>query len=156
MPEEKLESENSGCIEQSKGTSQLTKDQAVSGSGAPTTGQRQALEGIQRTLTSKELKESGALKLILELLRLAENECERLKPIEVQFHFMDKRVAVLTEELNSLKSIDILVTVFVCLGGVSLGFIPFFIQLGLPYIIITAVFGLVMIGSSVFVRVKKK
>lgn len=156
MSKEKLESEGSGSAEQSQGVPQPGNKLAVQGTGSPVTGQRQALLGIQRKLTPKELKEPGAAKLILEILQASDSECMRLKPFENDFHSMDKRAAILTEKLDSIKSIDVFHTVNVGLGGILIGFIPFFNQLGLIYAVVTGLVGVALIGYSVIIRVGKK
>lgn len=156
MPKEKLETDSSESLVQSKGTSQPITKLTGQENGVPVTGQREALEGLKRKLTPKEMAQPGAAKLILEILLAADNENKRLKPFEEKYYDADKNAAVLLEKLNSFKSIEVFFVVGVGLGGVIIGLVPFFNSLKPIYGILTGIFGLALVGCSVVARMVKK
>lgn len=92
---------------------------------APATGRRSALDDLKIQLTEEELASSGARKLILELLAQSEEECERLKIMEANFHAADKQVGILTEELKTNRTNEVMFGCGVGVGCAVIGLAPF-------------------------------
>ena len=121
----------------------------------PAIGKRVALLDIGRKLTDQELSQTGAQKLLIEMLTEAETENEELKVYQEKFYDADKRAAILSEKLRANRSIEIFFGVGVGLGGTILGFSTFFFTLGISYGLITLVVGLgLIIGSCIGRAVK--
>lgn len=122
----------------------------------PPSGRRLALSELRRTLTEEELKNPGAIKLILDELERVDNDCEILKGYVDRFHDADKQAAVLKERQKSITSIEIAYGFGMALGGVIIGLAPTFgTKESQTQVIIAVGIGLVLMIGALFMRWKK-
>jgi hypothetical protein len=92
----------------------------------PSVGKRQSFRNIARQLQPEELNHPGVVKLIIENLDRAEDECEDLKSYMEKFHQADVDRSILREKLKTNKSIEVAFAVGVGLGCVIIGLAPTF------------------------------
>lgn len=92
----------------------------------PSVGKRQSFRDIARQLKPEELNHPGVVKLIIENLDRAEDECEDLKSYMEKFHQADVDRAVLREKLKTNKAIEVAFAVGVGLGCMIIGLAPTF------------------------------
>jgi len=122
----------------------------------PPFGRRLALSELRRTLTEEELKNPGALKLILDELERVDNECETLKGYVDRFHYADKQAAVLQEKQKSITSIEIAYGIGMALGGAIIGLAPTFgTKESQTQLYVALVIGVVLIIGALLMRWKK-
>jgi hypothetical protein len=85
-------------------------------------GGRVALRNIERELTPTDLNNNpAALKMVLDRLDKAEEDCGRLQGYEERFHEADKKAAVLQQKIDSLVGFDILHSMLLGVGGIMIG-----------------------------------
>jgi hypothetical protein len=124
----------------------------------PSEGGRRAFSGVTRTLTADELAEPGTLKVILELLQDAETNAEErkleakavqadLKTMTQKFHDMDKKAAVLDEELAHMQRSELFVAICLTLGGTIIGLSPSLAESKVPWWAVAAVGGCLVFGA---------
>lgn len=125
-------------------------------SATPTTGRRTALRELRRELTEEDIKSSGAQKLLLDMLREADDELEELRPYVNRFHDADKNVAVLREKIKTHTAIEIFFGVGVGLGGTIIGLAPFLGSTNPTYRTIAVIVGFVLMIGAIIGRAVKK
>jgi hypothetical protein len=91
----------------------------------PTTG-RQVFRDIRRQLTDAELSHPGVQKLLLDNYERAELRATDLEAYVNRFHEADKRAEVLEEKLKTDKSVEVLSSFGMAIGGAILGLSPYF------------------------------
>ena len=82
---------------------------------------KDAFQKITRDLTQEDLSNPGTQKLIINKLDSLEDEVKELENYRDKFHEKDKKVAILDEKVNNLKSWDILYSAMLTVGAYFLG-----------------------------------
>ena len=83
------------------------------------------LDGLRRDLCEKELNDSGARKMLLNLFDMVSAENSELKDQLVGYHRIDKELAIYKTKLASLNTNITLKSIFSSLGFLLLGFVPY-------------------------------
>jgi len=121
----------------------------------PASGTRVSFRNIARQLNNEELCHPGVVKLIIENLDRAEEECEQLRSYVEKFHGADIERSVLKEQLKSSKALDAAFAVLIGLGCAAIGVTPSFWDSTDRGPIILAL-GIALLLGGVLVRVFKK
>jgi hypothetical protein len=98
----------------------------ASRSSVPSVGRRLAFQDLKRQLTTEELSESGAQKLILELLASAEAERDEFKAYVPLYYEADKKVSTLSEKLHGDRLNEAMFSVGISVGSAAIGLSPIF------------------------------
>jgi hypothetical protein len=121
----------------------------------PTFGKRQSFRNIARSLSAEELCHPGVVKLTIENLDRAEEECEDLRSYMDKFHAADVERNILREQLKAIRALEVAFAVLIGLGCAVIGVTPSFwdatergpIALGL---------GIAMVCGGIVVRVVRR
>lgn len=150
MADKQTEAPTPGPSSQSEPAPSQEPETPPSDSAVPAFGKRAAFRDLRRQLTEEELKNSGVQKLLLEMLKEADDNLEELRSFENQFHETDKKAAVLKEQLKTHNVIEIFFGIGVGLGGAIIGLTPFLWTARPAYGVIALVVGCgLMIGSAI-------
>jgi len=124
-------------------------------SSVPNTGRRQSVRNVARQLNPEELTNSGVIKLIIENLDRAEDDCEGFELYVDRFHGADKQCAVFAEKLRTQASIEVAFGVGVGLGCALIGLSPSLWDASYKGPMILAM-GILLVLGGVAVRVIKR
>ena len=90
------------------------------------TGRRQAFQDLKRRLTNDDLANTGAQKLLLEMLSNAEDERDEYKTYVARFHAADRSVGILTEKLEGDRVSEVMFAVGIGVGCAAIGLSTYF------------------------------
>ena len=128
----------------------------------PSSGKRRSLRYLTRELSEEELSNPDSktiIKLLIEAVERADDECENYKHYADDFHIADKKSEVLSQKLKSFHAVDIFYSIGLCLGGTAIGMFSSFWEsngskgnLGLAML----GFGIILIIASIIAKIKMK
>lgn len=76
---------------------------------------------MRRQLGDDELAQSGAQKLLIDMLEQAEQEKDEYKAFVPKYYEAESRASMLNEKLNSVTAVEVLHGTVVALGGILMG-----------------------------------
>jgi hypothetical protein len=121
----------------------------------PSSGTRQSFRNIARQLNTEEMCHPGVVKLIIENLDRAEEECEQLRSYQEKFHAADVERNILREQLKTSRALDVAFAVMIGLGCAVIGLTPTFWDASDRGPLALAL-GLAMVVAGVGVRIAKR
>jgi hypothetical protein len=117
--------------------------------GEPKQARPQALSGLSRRLTDKDLKDPAVGRLLLQKIDEQETTIRELSEFREKFHDANTRAEVLNERLKSLKESLNTRTAFNIFGGIIAGFLPSL--WGYPALFFPAgIVAMILLGIGVF------
>ena len=122
---------------------------------APLVGRRTALRNLGRQLTDDELAQTGAQKLIIEMLERADEECDALRDFRDRHHTETLRNAKLEERVRTVNAIEVAFGAGLAFGAAAVGLAPVF-WTNQPEGWICLIFGFLLMAAGVVVRLVKQ
>lgn len=109
-----------------------------------------AYQKLPRDLTEAEVVSPGALKLMLNDIDRLNEEVARLSQYRDDFYSADKEKAILTAQLSTKLSKEVLYSITITLGATLIGFSPEIWDLSTKFGIIDLAFGVVLVIGGLF------